>query len=274
MKLKEKIYRAASEIQESRNGWYQTISAEPNFRSMGGIIYPYDTTAANLDPMFELFEKSDFIRELEGGEIRTICDIGCANGEIAFSFADAGFDVSAIDFSFKHDRAPYVVSRVAELGGWNVAVVDMSVDRYFSFTDLTESRIAQSGNLPDAQMFDFSICLGLLYHLKNPFAFLESLSKLTNFALVGTHVITHTPNLKHRVEEIPLAYIVDAEELNSDPTNFWMFTSCGFERLARRCGFQVLDSISLPNNPLQIAVPDRVDLGVRKFLMLKSQYFK
>lgn len=271
MNTKEKIYQAAQSIRDRRTEWYDTIRSEAEFQKQGGIIYPYDTTGANLDPMFEIFEKSGFISKIDGGDIKTICDIGCANGELAFSCAESGFDVSAIDFSYKHDRAPYVASRISSFGEWNVAIMDMSVDRHFSFDDLLAARLStSSAQLPQEGYFDLSVCLGLIYHLKNPFAFLESLSKITKYALVGTHIVTHTPNLEYRIDGMPLAYLVDSEELNNDPTNFWLMTDQAFQRLARRSGFTVIDSLLISNNPLNIAVPNRTDLGTRQFLLLES----
>ena len=42
----------------------------------------------------------------------------------------------------------------------------------------------------DMQHFDFSICVGLLYHLKNPYAFIESLARITRYCIVGTWIFT------------------------------------------------------------------------------------
>lgn len=272
MSLKQSIYDAAAAIRDARGTWYEKIAEDPEFQSRGGIIYPYDTTGANLDSIFAIFESSGFLTELEDGKIRTICDIGCANGELAFSFAEAGFDVTAIDYSYLHDQAPYVVSRVAEMGGWKVAIADMTVDRHFSYDDIEAARLeSSSASLPAEKKFDLIICLGVLYHLKNPFAFLESLARISKNVLLGTHIFTHSPGLEFKTDGHPLAYLVDTRELNNDPTNFWIFTNKAFMRLADRCGFDVIDSLLIPNNPLEIGVPTRTDLGVRNFLMLRSR---
>jgi tRNA (mo5U34)-methyltransferase len=101
---------------------------------------------------------------------------------------------------------------------------------------------------------------------------MESLARICRHALVGTHVFTHTPQLRHCIEGSPVAYLVESNELNHDPTNFWIFSAAAFARLARRAGFDVMESLQVPNNPLNIAVPDQPDLGVRNFLMLRSRH--
>jgi tRNA (mo5U34)-methyltransferase len=270
MSIKNEIYATATKIREKRSVWFEQISKEKIFIDAGGAIYPYDTTAANLDPIFSLFEKSGLIDLIENRKIRTICDVGCANGDLSFSFAASGFAVTAIDYTLNHDQAPYVVSRVAALGNFPVAVVDMSIDTHFSFNDLVKNKLSSStSNLPLGQHYDLAICLGLLYHLKNPFAFLESLFKIAEYVVIGTHIMTHPPALEFNAAALPMAYLVNPNELNNDPTNFWILTNEAFKRLAERCGFEILANVVIPNNELGLAVPDRIDLGIRSFLLLK-----
>jgi tRNA (mo5U34)-methyltransferase len=273
MSTKLSIYAAAKKVTEARTKWHDIIVSDPEFRQRGGLVYPYDTTAANLDPMFELFEQTGFAATLDRGEIKSVCDIGCANGDLSFSFACAGFDVTAVDYSFKHDQAPFIVSRVAELESCRLAVVDRSVDGYFNFSDLVDANVNDQQDIfPSSKRFDLVICLGLLYHLKNPFAFLESMASISRYALIGTHIFTHTPELRARIDDVPVAYLVDSKELNSDPTNYWIFSEKAFARLANRCGFEILGSLLIPNNLLNIALPNRTDLGIRNFLMLRTQH--
>jgi SAM-dependent methyltransferase len=265
------IYSATQRVLEARAEWYRLITTDPGFVDRKGIVYPYDTISANIDPMFGLFEQSGFIDNLESGNIETVCDVGCANGELSFSFAQAGYDVVAIDYSFKHDQAPFIVKRIAEMESYRVAVVDKSVDCCFDFKSLRDACINDRQELfPKGGRFDLVVCVGLLYHLRNPFAFLESIARISRYAVIGTHIFTHTPGLRVCVSDASVAYLVDAAELNNDPTNYWIFSQIALSRLVQRSGFSIRGSLLLPNNPLNVAVPDRTDLGVRNLLMLES----
>ncbi len=89
----------------------------------------------------------------------------------------------------------------------------------------------------------FTIALGLLYHLKNPFLVLGDLSLRSSFAAVSTRIV----NAKAISEKLAAAYLVDNHELGADNTNFWLFNSKGFERLAQRCGWRVLSRVRFGN---------------------------
>jgi 2-polyprenyl-3-methyl-5-hydroxy-6-metoxy-1,4-benzoquinol methylase len=163
MSVKTDVYAAAAHIRSRREEWYQWVARDQGFVARGGKVYPYDITGANLDPLFELFESSGYLAKIESREIRSICDIGCANGELSFAFSRSGFDVTAVDYSLAHDQAPYMVSRLAARESMPVSVVDRSVDNYFDFADLMKCRVNPGvGVSPSAGFFDLAICVGLL----------------------------------------------------------------------------------------------------------------
>ncbi|TAJ90982.1 methyltransferase domain-containing protein [Reyranella sp.] len=270
--VKETLLVEARKIMDARKAAYEKISAESPFVAGGGQIYPYDTLGSNLDLMFSLFQKSGFISDLESNAIKTVCDIGCANGELALTFAASGFDTTAIDYTFKHDRAPYVAKRFSEELGLRVAVADLSVDKPFTIGDVKDSLITDvSTDFSNEFRFDLVICFGLLYHLKNPYSFVESLARISKRVLLGTWVITHLPDLRVKVDADPVAWLLDAQD-NSDPTNYWFLTEAAFHRIVRRCGFDIEASFNIPNpnNPLEVAVPNRADLGIRSFVALRT----
>lgn len=270
MDKRQAIYKANEVVMAKRNVWHDNARADPEFIARGGLVYPYDILGANLDPMIALFEKTGVMDEIERGDVRTVADIGCANGDLSFVMAMAGFDVTAVDFSYLHDQAPLQVATVAAQEGFNLSVVDMSIDRPFGLEDFRSHLVHGGSSMPE-DSYDLVICFGLLYHLRNPIAFVESLRGISKRVILGTHLMTHTPNLDVRVDNQPLAYLVDSAELNGDPTNYWVFTELAFHRLAKRAGFKLRGSVLLPNNPLEISAPNRTDLGVRGFVMLERE---
>lgn len=256
MKFKEAI----DFFNSKKTACYESISKKEEFIKLGGKIYPYDTLGSNLDVLKILADKIgiDF-----DSKSLSIADIGCANGELAIALSLAGHIVTAIDFTYKHDCAPYVVNKLSEIYNTKINVVDMSVDKYFDLVDICPANTI-------AKKYDLSICFGLIYHLKNPIAFLESLSKITKYAVIGTHVMTHTPNIETRVSDFSMAYLVDSGELNNDPTNYWIFTEKGFHMAIRRAGFKIIDTTSIANNDLNIALPDQTSYGIRNFVVVES----
>jgi hypothetical protein len=138
--------------------------------------------------------------------------------------------------------------------------------------DLKDHCIFDEGEtLPShLQRFDFVICLGLLYHLKNPFAFVESLAQSTRHCILQTWIFTHLSPGITDVGQNSLVYLLDERELNGDSTNYWIFNDTAVTRLCRRCGFEVLDKLRLPNNPEGIGTPNRMELGMRGFYLLRS----
>jgi SAM-dependent methyltransferase len=271
MTNKAAIYAAAARVVEERSGWHERIRTDPAYQALGGKIYPYDTIGANINPLFRLIEESGFIADFENGDVKYIADIGCANGDLSCALGLAGYNVTAVDYSVGHDQAPFVVSRLANNVDLPICVVDMSVDRDFNVDDLRAALIANPRNSFPECKFDLVICFGLLYHLKNPLAFLASLSAIGKNVVLGTHLITHLPDLRVRISADPVAYLVDAGELNSDPTNYWMFTEQAFHRAVGRSGFDIISSFVLANNQHNLGLPDRPDIGVRGFVFLRSR---
>jgi hypothetical protein len=86
--------------------------------------------------------------------------------------------------------------------------------------------------------YDLAIFLGMLYHLRNPALALIRLAQRCRRALISTKVATQLPDGRN-IADMPIAYLLDKREANGDPTNYWIFSPAGLERLLRRCGWVV-----------------------------------
>ena len=181
MASKSEIYESAAVIKSRVAELCGVIAADQEFRRRGGTMFPHYTIGANLDPIFELLGKSGNEWLLSANGVTYVADIGCGNGELSFTLSRCGYKVTAIDYSYSPSQAPYVVLHIAKELDLPVAVVDFSVDRPFVMDDLKDHCIFDEGEILPKHLrkFDFVICLGLLYHLKNPFAFFESLARST-----------------------------------------------------------------------------------------------
>jgi len=272
MVSKSEVQESATAIEARIAELREVIAQDSEILRRGGVVFPHYTIGANLGPIFELLGKSGNEHLLLGHGVSHVADIGCGNGDLAFTLSSCGYTVTAIDYSNLAKQSPYIVSQIARKLELPIAIVDFSVDRSFQISDLKANCIHnEHDSLPqDTQHFDFSICLGLLYHLKNPYAFIESLARITRYCIVQTWIFTQLPPETADLSQSSVAYLLDDRELNGDPTNYWIFSDVALTRLFRRCGLEVLDKLLIPNNPQGIGTPNQMDLLMRGFYLLRS----
>jgi tRNA (mo5U34)-methyltransferase len=152
-------------------------------------------------------------------------------------------------------------------------VVDLSVDGHFGYHDLINHTVnsRQFAHRSQNNIFDLIICFGLLYHLKNPITFLESLHKVFRYCMLGTWLMSFFPDNVTRIREMPIAYLLGAGELNNDASNYWIFSDSSFRRLAERTGFSIISSTSVFGREDRISNPVDINYGERGFLLLRSE---
>lgn len=114
-----------------------------------------------------------------------VLDLGCREGGFAIAFADAGYDVVAVDARQTNvDRARWAVGRRGLEDSVDVVCADVR-------------DIAELGT------FDIAFCCGLLYHLDRPVAFLRELSDLTGRLLIlNTHYAEARPSPTFALSEV------------------------------------------------------------------------
>jgi tRNA (mo5U34)-methyltransferase len=187
-------------------------------RGIDGVAwYPY-CSLANFEHFAPLLgAEADFAALLGAGPI---LDIGCADGDLSFFLEDLGIarPIHALDHAgTNHNGLAGIVALKRALGS-AVETHDLNLDEGFE--------------LP-ARPYSMAFCLGLLYHVKNPFHLLESLSRYARTCLLSTRIMTGPPDAR------PAAYLLDPAELNNDETNFWLFNEAGLRRLVARAGWQL-----------------------------------
>lgn len=147
-----------------------------------------------------------------------VLDIGAADGDLAFVLESLGCDVTAMDWPGTNaNRMQGLALLKTELSS-SVRIESVDIDEQFQ--------------LP-SQRFGVVVCLGLLYHLKNPFYFLEKLSRHTRHCLLSTRILPRTELTE------PIARLTGYREYEDDPTNFWFFSEAGLRRLIDRTGWEI-----------------------------------
>jgi tRNA (mo5U34)-methyltransferase len=103
------------------------------------------------------------------------------------------------------------------------------------------------GDLADCDVdalgaFDVVLYLGGLYHMRHPLLALERLVKVTReVAIIETHA-AHFRGL----ERLPICQLIEGDELNADPSNWWTFNEAALLSLCRSAGFARAEMVRSP----------------------------
>ncbi len=189
---------------------------------LGISRYPYQTLD-NWQRLADLFTAAGMTwpATLSQGDI---LDVGCGDGDLGFYLSHLGHRVDLLDYRETNQNQLRMAEAFASRLPGNHSVLSTDLDRGLNRFD---------------RFYSFAITLGLLYHLKNPFLLLEDLATVTNYTAVSTRIVDKAV----LPDKTPGAYLVSDNELGTDNTNYWLFNSAGFRRLAERSGWRVLSSI-------------------------------
>ncbi len=106
--------------------------------------------------------------------------------------------------------------------------------------------------------------------MKNPFLVLETLARHSRHIFLSTRVASMTPDRKLNFGAQPMAYLVDEDELNNDPTNFWIFSEAGLKRLVQRSGWTIRHYTTVGGDP-ESADPVTKGGDVRAYILAESR---
>jgi len=240
---------AAELYRQSAASWERLESLKRGIPSVAW--YPY-CSLANFEHFVPLLgAEADFSVLLGAGPV---LDIGCADGDLSFfleSVAPA-LRIHALDHAGTNHNGLAGIAALKLALGSQVAIVDANLDEGFT--------------LP-VRPYSMAFCLGLLYHVKNPFHLLESLSNYAHSCLLSTRIMRVFPG-GEPVPPHPAAYLLDPDQLNNDETNFWIFNEAGLRRLVTRAGWHLARFHSTGGGP---SGPDTHSADERAFCLLQSR---
>jgi SAM-dependent methyltransferase len=179
--------------------------------------YPWDSLAG-FNVIERLVGGVDELQRIAGHD--PVLDVGCGDGDVAFFLESLGMQVEAIDHAPTNYNALVGVRTLKRVLNSGIGIHAVDLDH--------------RPDLPGAH-HGFTMLLGVLYHLKNPFLVLETLARQSRHILLSTRIAS----LNYGA--LPIAYLVDENELNDDPTNFWIFSEAGLKRILRRSGWNILN---------------------------------
>jgi 2-polyprenyl-3-methyl-5-hydroxy-6-metoxy-1,4-benzoquinol methylase len=215
--------------------------------------YRYDSLA-NLSHLDQLLTGTnrDLVRLAAGDPV---LDFGCADGDLAFFLESLGLNVLTFDHVRTNHNGMMGVRALKEELGSKVQIHELDLDNNF---EIPEGR------------FGLALVLGILYHLKNPFYVLETISKRARYCLLSTRVTRYLPDRRTDISKTPVAYLLGETELNADATNFWIFSEAGLRRIVERANWRVLEFRTIGDT--QASDPVSLDHDERAFCLLESVY--
>lgn len=213
--------------------------------------YPYDSFG-NLCAMEQLLH-GPFRQLLKDAEGSRVLDIGCADGDLSFFLESLGFRVTAIDYPETNHNDMRGIHKLKEALKSKIEILTADIDSRCDF--------------PEGP-FDLVICLGILYHLKNPYHLLERLAGRARFCLLSTRVARVTPD-GLAIRDTPIAYLLGADELNQDWTNYWIFSEAGLKRLVVRTGWEVCSYLTVGDT--RQSLPHTQDHDERAFCLIRNR---
>jgi SAM-dependent methyltransferase len=185
--------------------------------------YPYDTFS--VFPVLNRLLKQDRRKLLSLADTGLVLDVGCGDGGMSFFLESCGCRVLAIDSANQnYNRTAGFKTLARELNS-SVELVDHDID---------------SGLALQGRTFGLALCLGVLYHLKNPYLLLETLARHSRYCLLSTRIAQITVR-GTKIAQDPVAYLLDPCEANRDASNYWIFSEAGLRRILYRTGWDICD---------------------------------
>lgn len=215
--------------------------------------YPYDTLSS-VDRIVRLLGNRHQ-QILDCARNEGVLDLGCQDGELSFLFESLGCPVTALDNPLSNHNGLRGVRALIDARQSSVALHERDFDSQFV--------------LPGAR-YGLAIFLGVLYHLKNPYYVMETLARHARYCMLSTRIARRLPDGKPMPNGMPVAYLLDAYELNDDDSNFWILSDPALRRLLKRTGWNVLEYFSIGDT--QNSDPVTLQHDERAFCLLQSYY--
>jgi tRNA (mo5U34)-methyltransferase len=215
--------------------------------------YPYDILAnlIHIDAMLS-GDNRDLERLTRG---LPVADIGAADGDLAFALEDlAGWQVDILDTPATNMNGLAGARALREYFGSQVEIYEVDLDAQFV--------------LP-RERYGLVFFLGILYHLQNPYYALRKLASHSSYCVLSTKVARFAGPARTLIAELPVGYLVAPDETNNDPTNYWILSPKGLERLVERAGWDILDRLNVGDTTA--SDPATPGHDERMFLLLESR---
>lgn len=205
--------------------------------------YPYGSMG-NVQHLCQILP-IEIIERLVAGDLDwRVLDVGAADGDLGYFFESRGSHVDFLDNSPTNYNDCKGIAELRKQLGSTARLIEQDIDR----------------NITLNGQYNFALALGLLYHLRNPMAFLMELAEHAERMVLSTRVARFLPDGTN-IEQSSVAYLLRCRESNNDPTNYWTFSPCGLETVLKRSGWTVQAkylSGNAQSNPVEVDADQRM----------------
>jgi tRNA (mo5U34)-methyltransferase len=214
--------------------------------------YPYNSlsSAQHLETL--LGDAHGYV--MDSARDAGILDLGCGDGDMSFFFESQGYTVTGVDHPVNNHNGMQGLRALHRDLESKITIHEADAD--------SEIRL-------DAK-YGLTICLGVLYHLKNPFFALERLARISRYCILSTRIARRLPDGAPMPAKHALAYLLAEDELNGDDTNVWIFSEQGLRRILERTRWEVVELITAGDTVASDT--SSLDHDERAFCLLKSHY--
>ena len=189
--------------------WYHRIELAPGLVTPGVNDSPTGLTLLNLPT------------DLSG---QRVLDVGARDGFYSFECERRGAEVVAIDY-VPPDRTGFQVAR---------EVLQSRVElRHANLYSVTPEKYGH---------FDLVLCLGVLYHLRDPMLGLDTLRAVARGRLMLESLVI--PDPLPEMEGVPLMQFYPRNSKDKDFSNYWGPTMKCLELMLEEAGFSVRRKVS------------------------------
>ncbi|PMQ02881.1 Ubiquinone biosynthesis O-methyltransferase [Dyella sp. AD56] len=188
--------------------------------------YPYDSLG-NIDSLNPLLPDWISTGLVNGFNKERVLDIGPADGDLGYLFASRGCRIDFLDYpqtNYNDCRGIKTLGKTLKI---KHGYISCDLDRGFALKG----------------QYDLALCLGVIYHLRNPMLVLMELARHAQHMLLSTRVSTEFPDGAD-MGSYPCAYLLECRESNDDPTNYWSMSPFGLRRILKRSGWIVKSEVT------------------------------
>jgi 2-polyprenyl-3-methyl-5-hydroxy-6-metoxy-1,4-benzoquinol methylase len=241
-------------LREQAKKFQERLAAVKSYTALDPRVTWYPWQSLGQMEVLDTFLKGDIgaLMQLIGRD--PVLDVGCGDGDIAFFLESLGAHIDAIDHAPTNYNALLGVHALKQKLDSSIRIHAVDMDA--------------RPNLPSSN-YGLTVMLGVLYHLKNPFLVLEALAQASRYIFLSTRVASLSPDRKTNFGALPIAYLVEEDELNNDNSNFWIFSETALRRVVRRSGWDVMQYSTI--GPATSADPVTAGGDARAFILAKSR---
>ncbi len=176
---------------------------------------------------------------------KTVIDIGAWDGFFSFECERRGAKVTAIDTVMWKEHPTFNIQKNRETMHTGKKGFDFAHKILNSKVESYECEVMELTHEADGQ-FDLVLCLGILYHMENPFGMCKvmyDICKDGGMCILETHIDCEVEGIMHK----PVMKFYPTNECNNDPGTWWGPNPQCVAKMLKAAGFDKVEMVISDN---------------------------